>query len=36
MMMKAVFLDKDGALVDEAPYDVDPRRIMLGSGAGAA
>ena len=36
MMMKAVFLDKDGTLVDEAPYDVDPRRIMLGSGAGAA
>jgi len=34
--MKAVFLDKDGTLVDDVPYNVDPKRIMLASGAGAA
>jgi D,D-heptose 1,7-bisphosphate phosphatase len=35
-MMKAVFLDKDGTLVDDVPYNVDPRRILLSSGAGPA
>jgi D-glycero-D-manno-heptose 1,7-bisphosphate phosphatase len=34
--MKAVFLDKDGTLVDDLPYNVEPRRITLCSGAGAA
>jgi D-glycero-D-manno-heptose 1,7-bisphosphate phosphatase len=34
--MKAVFLDKDGTLVDNLPYNVEPRRITLASGAGAA
>lgn len=32
----AVFLDKDGALVEESPYDADPARIRLVPGAGAA
>ena len=34
--MKAVFLDKDGTLVDDIPFNVEPRRISLCSGAGAA
>ena len=34
--MKAVFLDKDGTLVDDIAYNVDPRRITLCHGAGAA
>lgn len=34
--MKAVFIDKDGALVDDAPCPAEPRRITLSSGAGAA
>jgi D,D-heptose 1,7-bisphosphate phosphatase len=34
--MKAVFLDKDGTLVDDLPYNVEPRRITLSAGAGAA
>jgi len=34
--MKAVFIDKDGTLVDDLPYNVEPRRITLCSGAGAA
>lgn len=38
--MKAIFLDKDGALIDKLPADnqqcVDPRRIRLSSGAGPA
>jgi D,D-heptose 1,7-bisphosphate phosphatase len=34
--MKAVFLDKDGTLVDNVPYNIEPRRITLCSGAGAA
>ena len=34
--MKAIFLDKDGTLVDDLPYNVEPRRIRLVSGAGAA
>ncbi|HZV63845.1 MAG TPA: HAD family hydrolase [Telluria sp.] len=34
--MKAVFLDKDGTLIDDIPYNVEPRLITLCSGAGAA
>lgn len=34
--MKAVFLDKDGTLVDDVPYNADPLRMHLCSGAGAA
>ena len=33
--MKAIFLDKDGTLVDDLPYNVEPRRMTLCSGAGA-
>jgi D-glycero-D-manno-heptose 1,7-bisphosphate phosphatase len=29
----AVFVDKDGTLVDDVPYNVDPARIRLRSGA---
>jgi histidinol-phosphate phosphatase family protein len=32
----AVFLDKDGTLIDDVPYNVDPRRVTLARGAGAA
>jgi D,D-heptose 1,7-bisphosphate phosphatase len=34
--MKAVFLDKDGTLVDDLPYNVEPERIALCRGAGRA
>jgi D,D-heptose 1,7-bisphosphate phosphatase len=34
--MKAIFLDKDGTLVDNVPYNVEPRLITLCSGAGPA
>lgn len=33
---KAVFLDKDGTLVENLPYNVAPDRIRLTPGAGAA
>jgi D-glycero-D-manno-heptose 1,7-bisphosphate phosphatase len=36
MALKAVFLDKDGTLVDDVPYNVAPERIVLSTGAGAA
>lgn len=32
-MTRAVFLDKDGTLVDDVPYNVDPDRIVLATGA---
>lgn len=32
----AVFLDKDGTLVDDLPYNVDPALIRLTAGAGEA
>ena len=32
----AVFLDKDGTLVDDVPYNVDPLRVALARGAGGA
>ena len=31
--MRAVFLDKDGTLIEDVPYNVDPERIRLTSGA---
>ncbi|MFL6674837.1 MAG: D-glycero-alpha-D-manno-heptose-1,7-bisphosphate 7-phosphatase [Massilia sp.] len=34
--MKAIFLDKDGTLVDDIPFNVEPRRIALCGGAAAA
>lgn len=34
--MKAVFLDKDGTLVENVPYNVDPGRIVLSAGAAEA
>ena len=34
--MKAIFLDKDGTLIEDLPYNVEPRRIRLASGAGPA
>ena len=33
---KAVFMDKDGTLVHDVPYNVDPRHVRLIGGAGAA
>ena len=32
----AVFLDKDGTLIDDVPFNVDPRRVTLTRGAGEA
>ena len=34
--MKAIFLDKDGTLVDDQPCNAQPQRLTLCSGAGAA
>jgi D-glycero-D-manno-heptose 1,7-bisphosphate phosphatase len=34
--MRAIFLDKDGTLVEDVPYNVDPARIRLSPMAGAA
>lgn len=34
--MKAIFLDQEGTLVDDIPFNAEPRRIHLVSGAGAA
>jgi HAD superfamily hydrolase (TIGR01662 family) len=31
--MRAVFLDKDGTLVEDVPYNVDPSLIRLAPGA---
>ncbi len=33
MSAKAVFLDKDGTLIEDVPYNVDPSLIQLTSGA---
>jgi histidinol-phosphate phosphatase family protein len=33
--MKAVFVDKDGTLVENVPYNVDPARLALTPGAAA-
>ena len=35
-MRRAVFLDKDGTLVHDVPYNVDPDRMQLREDAGAA
>lgn len=32
-MKRAVFLDKDGTLIEDVPYNVDPRKIRLAEGA---
>ncbi|MFZ6028668.1 MAG: D-glycero-alpha-D-manno-heptose-1,7-bisphosphate 7-phosphatase [Chloroflexota bacterium] len=34
--VKAVFFDKDGTLVEDVPYNVDPARLSLAPGIGAA
>jgi D-glycero-D-manno-heptose 1,7-bisphosphate phosphatase len=34
--MRAVFLDKDGTLVDDVPYNVDPALLVLAQHAGPA
>jgi histidinol phosphatase-like enzyme len=36
MRARAVFLDKDGTLIENVPYNVDPKRVVLTRGAGAA
>jgi D-glycero-D-manno-heptose 1,7-bisphosphate phosphatase len=36
MSVAAVFFDKDGTLVEDVPYNIDPSRIALASGALAA
>jgi D-glycero-D-manno-heptose 1,7-bisphosphate phosphatase len=33
MAVSAVFMDKDGTLVDDVPYNVDPAQIRLARGA---
>lgn len=33
MSIRAVFLDKDGTLIEDVPYNVDPERICLTQGA---
>lgn len=35
-MTAAIFLDKDGTLVENVPYNVDPAKIRLATGAGEA
>jgi histidinol-phosphate phosphatase family protein len=36
LMRRAVFLDKDGTLIENVPYNVDPARIRLTPGAAEA
>jgi D,D-heptose 1,7-bisphosphate phosphatase len=33
MSIRAVFLDKDGTLIEDVPYNIDPERIQLTQGA---
>lgn len=33
---KAIFLDKDGTLIEDVPYNVDPEKIKLNNGVGEA
>jgi D,D-heptose 1,7-bisphosphate phosphatase len=33
MIRRAIFLDKDGTLIEDIPYNVDPGRIRLAEGA---
>ncbi len=35
MLSRAVFLDKDGTLIPDVPYNVDPEQIQLAAGAAA-
>ncbi len=35
-MHKAVFLNKDGTLIEDIPYNIDPSKITLAKGAGNA
>lgn len=35
-LLAAVFIDKDGTLVRDVPYNIDPCRVQLAPGAGAA
>jgi len=35
-LRRAVFLEKNGPLIDNSPYDLDPRRVTLARGAGGA
>lgn len=35
-LVKAIFFDSDGTLVDDVPFNAEPRHIRLVSGAGAA
>src|SRR5258706_16018961 len=34
MLSKAIFIDKDGTLIPDIPYNIDPARITLSPGAG--
>ncbi|BAU48283.1 HAD family hydrolase [Sulfurifustis variabilis] len=36
MTVKAIFLDKDGTLIENVPYNTDPSRVRLTPGAGPA
>jgi D-glycero-D-manno-heptose 1,7-bisphosphate phosphatase len=36
MTRAAIFIDKDGTLVEDVPYNVDPKRIALSAGAAGA
>ena len=36
LMRRAVFLDKDGTLIDDVPYNVDPLRVTLARDARSA
>lgn len=36
MQMKAVFLDKDGTLIEDVPFNVNPHKIKLYPGVGEA
>src|SRR5688572_19629191 len=36
LMRRAVFLDRDGTLIDNVPYNVNPQRVTLVRGAGGA
>jgi histidinol-phosphate phosphatase family protein len=36
LAVRAVFLDKDGTLIEDIPYNVDPAAIRLAPGAGEA
>jgi len=36
MTRKAVFLDVDGTLIDDVPYNGDPEKVVVRPGAPAA